>query len=246
MFLLVPAHPGFPGQIPQSRKTVVCVCVCVQHMLLSLFCTIMVAALWLVCGRTVHVWTAVCFTVHYAYLISLSTTLACEVMQSPPSVRLFPVHSFEPNDLWPWCFARVCGSLLSCTGLKLKVTGQGRDTVGLTLILDQGRFSNCLLVLAVCSFTPCHSVCLRYCFHPLLMYLSCICRWICCTALAVLRALFPYFSRRSSMLFSDVNLWCTTIQCIARALFILPVACASAAYQQFHTLSAQLWPVALC
>jgi len=25
MFLLVPAHPGFPGQIPQSRKTVVCV-----------------------------------------------------------------------------------------------------------------------------------------------------------------------------------------------------------------------------
>jgi len=29
MFLLVPAHPGFPGQIPQSRKTVVCVCVTV-------------------------------------------------------------------------------------------------------------------------------------------------------------------------------------------------------------------------
>ena len=27
MFLLVPAHPGFPGQIPQSRKTVVWVCV---------------------------------------------------------------------------------------------------------------------------------------------------------------------------------------------------------------------------
>ena len=25
MFLLVPAHPGFPGQIPQSRETVVCV-----------------------------------------------------------------------------------------------------------------------------------------------------------------------------------------------------------------------------
>jgi len=29
MFLLVPAHPGCPGQIPQSRKTVVCVCVTV-------------------------------------------------------------------------------------------------------------------------------------------------------------------------------------------------------------------------
>jgi len=29
--LLVPAHPGFPGQISQSRKTVVCcvLCVCV-------------------------------------------------------------------------------------------------------------------------------------------------------------------------------------------------------------------------
>ena len=31
MFLLVPAHPGFPGQIPQSRKTVVCVCVCEEE-----------------------------------------------------------------------------------------------------------------------------------------------------------------------------------------------------------------------
>ena len=32
MFLLVPAHPGFPGQIPQSRKTVVCcVCVCKSY-----------------------------------------------------------------------------------------------------------------------------------------------------------------------------------------------------------------------
>ena len=27
MFFLVPAHPGFPGQIPQSRKTVVVVVV---------------------------------------------------------------------------------------------------------------------------------------------------------------------------------------------------------------------------
>ena len=27
MFLLVPAHPGCPGQIPQSRKMVLCVCV---------------------------------------------------------------------------------------------------------------------------------------------------------------------------------------------------------------------------
>jgi len=47
MFLLVPAHPGFPGQIPQSRKTVVCVCVCtpVVERLLS------TAALMLTKGR---------------------------------------------------------------------------------------------------------------------------------------------------------------------------------------------------
>jgi len=31
MFLLVPAHPGCPGQIPQSRKTVVCVCVILKQ-----------------------------------------------------------------------------------------------------------------------------------------------------------------------------------------------------------------------
>jgi len=31
MFLLVPADPGFPGQIPQSRKTVVYVCVCLMQ-----------------------------------------------------------------------------------------------------------------------------------------------------------------------------------------------------------------------
>jgi len=36
MFLLVPAHPGFPGQIPQSRKTVVCVCAYLE--LVDKFC----------------------------------------------------------------------------------------------------------------------------------------------------------------------------------------------------------------
>jgi len=34
MFLLVPAHPGFPGQIPQSRKTVV---LCVSY---EIFCSL--------------------------------------------------------------------------------------------------------------------------------------------------------------------------------------------------------------
>jgi len=29
MFLMVPAHPGCPGQNPESHKMVVCVCVCV-------------------------------------------------------------------------------------------------------------------------------------------------------------------------------------------------------------------------
>jgi len=37
MFLLVPAHPCFPGQIPQSRKTVV-LCVFSMLVLLILSC----------------------------------------------------------------------------------------------------------------------------------------------------------------------------------------------------------------
>jgi len=36
--LLVPAHPGFPGQIPQSRKTVVCVvCLLIVYKFLYMF-----------------------------------------------------------------------------------------------------------------------------------------------------------------------------------------------------------------
>ena len=42
MFLLVPAHPGCPGQIPQSRKTVVCVCVCICLGLLCVFVVVTV------------------------------------------------------------------------------------------------------------------------------------------------------------------------------------------------------------
>jgi len=30
MYLLVPAHPGCPGQSPESRKMVVCVCYCTE------------------------------------------------------------------------------------------------------------------------------------------------------------------------------------------------------------------------
>ena len=39
MFLLVPAHPGCPGQNPQSRKTVVCVCVWHFQHKLAYMCT---------------------------------------------------------------------------------------------------------------------------------------------------------------------------------------------------------------
>jgi len=49
MFLLVPAHPGFPGQIPQSRKTVV-LCVCVVFFeifeLLNLFSGLFSRTAW--------------------------------------------------------------------------------------------------------------------------------------------------------------------------------------------------------
>ena len=38
MFLLVPAHPGCPGQNPQSCKTFVCVCVCANCELVYKFC----------------------------------------------------------------------------------------------------------------------------------------------------------------------------------------------------------------
>jgi len=38
MFLLVPAHPGFPGQIPQSRKTVVCVIIIIISLSLAHSC----------------------------------------------------------------------------------------------------------------------------------------------------------------------------------------------------------------
>jgi len=52
--------------------------------------------------------------------------------------------SFEPTDLWAWSFACVARR-----GLKLKVTGQGQNTFGLTSILDRGQFSsfgcNCFL-----------------------------------------------------------------------------------------------------
>jgi len=43
--LLVPAHPGFPGQIPQSRKTVVCVCVMKLGMMLEVDETFMLIPL---------------------------------------------------------------------------------------------------------------------------------------------------------------------------------------------------------
>jgi len=53
MFLLVPAHPGFPGQIPQSRKTVVlCVCVTVTDFIFRGY--------YKVCKRVeIHLWLLV-------------------------------------------------------------------------------------------------------------------------------------------------------------------------------------------
>jgi len=40
LFILnVQAHPGCPGEFPQSRKTVVCVCVCVLQWLWDIVCS---------------------------------------------------------------------------------------------------------------------------------------------------------------------------------------------------------------
>jgi len=47
MFLLVPAHPGFPGQIPQSRKTVVlCVCVYLLFVVVVAFSALTLLVGW--------------------------------------------------------------------------------------------------------------------------------------------------------------------------------------------------------
>jgi len=50
--------------------------------------------------------------------------------------------SFESNDLWPWSFAYVWVTTMARRRLKLKVTGQGQDSVGLISILDRGEFSS--------------------------------------------------------------------------------------------------------
>ena len=55
MFLLVPAHPGFPGQIPQSRKTVVCVCVCDSPECDTCQCALMVKHVLIECVKFNHV-----------------------------------------------------------------------------------------------------------------------------------------------------------------------------------------------
>jgi len=58
-----------------------------------------------------------------------------------PSVRpSVSVLAFEPTDLWPWSFACVWVTTMARGRLKLKVTGQGQDAVGLTPILDRGQF----------------------------------------------------------------------------------------------------------
>jgi len=62
MFLLVPAHPGFPGQIPQSRKTVVVV--------------VVVVLLRLIYSLVPVLWCAAC--VQYGtYAVISDTSLFC-------------------------------------------------------------------------------------------------------------------------------------------------------------------------
>jgi len=67
----------------------------------------------------------------------LPTALAQEVMQSPPSICFHSI--FRTNWLLAltFCMDHYHGS----QWLKLMVTGQGQDTVGLTSILDRGQFS---------------------------------------------------------------------------------------------------------
>jgi len=81
MFLLVPAHPGFPGQIPQSRKTVVCVCKhgCTVN---DVFCRYPSA------GSYSVVLSAL--SVKYPFLLDADGTM----------VRLFSVSTFQQYGCW--------------------------------------------------------------------------------------------------------------------------------------------------
>ena len=55
----------------------------------------------------------------------LATTLAREVMQSPPSVHLFQLLTFEPSDFDPFaCVWVMAVAIIAILGLKLTDTGQ--------------------------------------------------------------------------------------------------------------------------
>jgi len=107
MFLLVPAHPGFPGQIPQSRKAVVVVCVFhtwvlvwVRHFCLYLsFSTVLYLALYIVASNCANL--HVIFSFYWLYVLSM---LSCMAVFHCLSLSLRSVNDLINED----CFLVSC------------------------------------------------------------------------------------------------------------------------------------------
>jgi len=113
MFLLVPAHTGCPGQIPQSRKTVVCVCVFWFFQYESRD--------WL--GRASPQWS-MCLTIFFH---NLSPSFFGLPLGLAPST-LYSIHFY---------FALDC-----CTNFVLKLQKDWRKRKKKTLFLDYSCASN--------------------------------------------------------------------------------------------------------
>jgi len=95
MFLLVPAHPGFPGQIPQSRKTVVC-CVC-TNLFVKFFSHIMV--------------NIIVITVDHLVCLQLSSIHQIMIAQLSDGM-MHPVNKFlqadvDGSSVMILCFSRI-------------------------------------------------------------------------------------------------------------------------------------------
>jgi len=91
MFLLVPAHPGCPGQIPQSRKTVVCVCVTMQRYANVVYAVVMCLFL--------SVCLSVCLSATHWYCIKMAKLKITQQMpHDSPGTLVFWRRRFRQNS----------------------------------------------------------------------------------------------------------------------------------------------------
>jgi len=118
MFLLVPAHPGFPGQIPQSHKTVVCVCVCVSNCLhISVDSDRWCKTLPLNCGKHITRMSENVSTVRrnafsHSFNLYVTRYMYRSVLRQGLFVSLISSHFIWPHLSWPhfiWTECAVIG-----------------------------------------------------------------------------------------------------------------------------------------